>query len=283
MSKALGILLILGGIGVASTLLPLGSEADAVASAPTPVAEHAGQQPAEMRPAQVVPVVVTLTHSAAPQPSPAPEVAVQTPTDRGTLARALQIELRRVGCYRGEINGIWTPNAQKAMRAFTGHINAALPVDHPDDILLALVRAHRGEGCGESCTTGHGRTGDGRCVPDAPAVQASKQPAARSDAARRHEPTGSGWATVTAAAPPRPAAPPLPGRMALAAPDLDAPTATADPPSRLETIRERGKRARTARRAAKQAKAPRRPGRVFARSSRSRFVESVLYDRRSLN
>ena len=46
------------------------------------------------------------------------------PTDRASLARDLQSELRRVGCYSGELNGIWTPATRKAMKAFTERVNA---------------------------------------------------------------------------------------------------------------------------------------------------------------
>jgi peptidoglycan hydrolase-like protein with peptidoglycan-binding domain len=316
MSKAFGFVLILAGFGVASSLLPLGSEADPGASrqaaapepvrtvvaarssplpestAPRPAAKRG--QPAAADPPEPAAVIVTLTHRAEPAPSPVPAAAKPAPADKGTLARELQLELRRVGCYGGEINGIWTPNTRKAMKAFTERVNATLPVEKPDDILLSLVRAHQDEACAGSCPPGHGLSDDGRCAPSTQLAQAAKRPTpptaaapprgTRGEAARKPTPAASGWTTVTASAPLRPAAPPPAGRMALAGPNADAPGAATEPPPGLGAAGERGKHARVARRASKQARA-RRPERVYVRTyaSRSSFVESVLYDRRSLN
>lgn len=312
MSKAFGFVLILAGLGVASSLLPLGSEADPGASrqaaAPEPVriafaarsyplAESAAPrgQPAAADSPGPAAVIVTLTHRAEPAPSPVPAAAKPAPADKGALARELQLELRRVGCYGGEINGIWTPNTRKAMKAFTERVNATLPVESPDDILLSLVRAHQDEACAGSCAPGHGLSEDGRCVPSPQLAQAAKRPTPptaavpprgiRGEATRKPTPAASGWTTVTtASAPKRPAAPPPLGRMALAGPNADAPGAAAEPPPRPGAAGERGKHARAARVASKQARA-RRPERVFVRTyaTRSRFVESVLYDRRSLH
>ena len=60
---------------------------------------------------------------------------------------ALQSELKRVGCYDGDVNGVWNARSRAAMKAFTERVNATLPVDNPDQILLALVQGHRGRAC----------------------------------------------------------------------------------------------------------------------------------------
>ena len=65
------------------------------------------------------------------------------------LARVLQEELRRVGCYHGEIDGDWGPMSKRAMSAFNERVNARLPVDSPDHILLRMVRGFNGRGCGQ--------------------------------------------------------------------------------------------------------------------------------------
>jgi hypothetical protein len=106
--------------------------------------------------------VVPSTRASLP-PSPSPDEAV--PPDRQGLARALQRELRRVGCYQGEITAAWGPQAQGAMRAFTERVNATLPVTEPDDILLRLLRAHRGLACAAPCPAGQAAPGDGHCLP----------------------------------------------------------------------------------------------------------------------
>lgn len=69
-----------------------------------------------------------------------------------SVVRGLQAELRRVGCYRGRIDGDWGPESRFAMAAFVKSINAALPTEQPDTILLSLVRRHPGAACGSRPT-----------------------------------------------------------------------------------------------------------------------------------
>ena len=61
-----------------------------------------------------------------------PQWIFSLPGDRSQLARALQRELLRVGCYDREINGIWTTSSRMAMQKFLERVNAALPFDEPD-------------------------------------------------------------------------------------------------------------------------------------------------------
>ena len=97
------------------------------------------------------------------------------PGDRAGLARELQRELRRVGCYDGEINGTWTPAARRAMKTFTDSVNASLPVDQPDYILLTLVQGRQERVCGAPCSAGQGMAEDGRCLPNAVIARAAKK------------------------------------------------------------------------------------------------------------
>lgn len=86
-----------------------------------------------------------------PEPATTPAAATTVraidPTDRATLARALQRELKRVGCYQGEISGVWTTSSRMAMKTFNEHVNATLPVDNPDPVLLSLVQGRRERAC----------------------------------------------------------------------------------------------------------------------------------------
>lgn len=102
--------------------------------------------------------------------------AVAVPNDRASLARALQRELQRVGCYDGEISGNWSTSTRMAMKAFTDRVNASLPTDAPDYILLSLVQRHEGKACGTSCPTGQNLSDEGRCVPSAVLAKASPKP-----------------------------------------------------------------------------------------------------------
>jgi hypothetical protein len=104
------------------------------------------------------------------------------PPDTFTLTREIQLQLKRVGCYQGTINGVWSPVVIRSMKAFADHVNAVLPVQHPDIILLALVQNHRGNACGLSCPAGQVRGGDGRCRPQAlMARTAKKKPQVEAD------------------------------------------------------------------------------------------------------
>jgi hypothetical protein len=67
--------------------------------------------------------------------------------DKVFLTRALQRELKNADCYHGEINGVWTTSTRLAMKTFTDHANAKLPVTEPDQVLLALIRGNRHVGC----------------------------------------------------------------------------------------------------------------------------------------
>ncbi len=108
---------------------------------------------------------------------PATQRAVAVPNDRASLARALQRELQRVGCYDGEISGNWSTSTRMAMKAFTDRVNASLPTDAPDYILLSLVQRHEGRACGTGCPTGQLQSDEGRCVPSAVLAKASPKPA----------------------------------------------------------------------------------------------------------
>jgi hypothetical protein len=61
----------------------------------------------------VEPTVVTLTD----RPVKLPVALGQALVPRGvdTIGRQLQEELRRVGCYGGELNGVWTTSTRRAM------------------------------------------------------------------------------------------------------------------------------------------------------------------------
>ncbi len=168
---------------------------------------------------------------------------------RKELTRDLQRELKRVGCYDGEVNGAWGAATKRSMAAFIDRVNATLPLEEPDYILLTLVQGHAAQACGKSCPAGQGLNADGKCLPRAILAQKTKRSTDDAVIAKRDQPIGAlasqgpallappavakrpnGWSTVGAAptAPPvaeakpvlnqtaRPIAP-LPGRMAMGA------------------------------------------------------------------
>jgi peptidoglycan hydrolase-like protein with peptidoglycan-binding domain len=272
-----GVVLILAGLGIAGYGLAPGNKSG------------------EAREGTAAPVVVTLpARHAEPAPPPTPQPAF-APQDRETLARELQKELKRVGCYSGEINGVWTHATRRAMKAFTERVNASLPVGEPDGVLYAMVQGQPDRVCGTPCPAGQSRSHEGPCVPGmilarpaGRALPAALAPASHPSTDRR-APAVAGWsAAVTApslvtpehpaaAAPPAP--PPAPpqalaaalllpepaeGRMALAGPNVEdglhAGRRSAKAPARTRAAR--GRRLQRAR-PVSIARAPRQS--VFAR------------------
>jgi hypothetical protein len=159
------------------------------------------------------------------------------PETRAELASDLQRELKRVGCYEGEITGAWNGSTRRAMAAFMDRANATLPTDNPDYVLLALVQSHHDVVCSAECPAGQIADG-GRCVPRAVVAQATKRSKRleerRLAAARLSgndqpivtaEPEKLPWLqtekAVEVAAAPRPELPP--GRMSIGAPVEVAP------------------------------------------------------------
>jgi hypothetical protein len=298
MSKASGFVLILAGLAAAAYGLPSGTDPgdlelpqfsevaktppDVGSSPKAPVQVAAAPEarsearPVPPSPAPVVarlpaatmpaPIVVTLAprHSepAAPAARPSPLLR-----DRDTIGRELQKELKRVGCYEGELNGAWTPLTRQAMKSFTDRVNATLPVDEPDSILLTLVQAYQDRVCGKPCPTGQGMNDAGRCVPNAILARSNKKPApvvAAAPLEPKPAPAITGWSTTTTTvptatagvAPPVVTAPYLPGaqppaplpgdRMALAGPTTPEGTPpgtlppAATPPATKPTPKARG-------------------------------------------
>jgi hypothetical protein len=159
-----------------------------------------------------------------PEPAPKPATAVPPaatidPGDRVALARALQRELKRVGCYHGEITGVWTTSSRMAMKAFTDRVNATLPIDTPDQVLLSLVQGHRDRACGVACPAGQTADESGACVPNAVLAKGQASPPADGPAAEAPaDKTGAALPVAGAAA----------AAMALTGPKSEAKTPSAD-------------------------------------------------------
>jgi hypothetical protein len=138
-------------------------------SRPTPGATALTDQP---------PVTVSVLPRRVAQSALVPEEelhrVLSLPGDRALLATALQLELQRVGCYEREINGFWTTSSRMAMQMFLERVNAALPIDEPDVVLLRLVQAHSGAACGRTCPAGQGLVHSGQCLPNALLTTKSK-------------------------------------------------------------------------------------------------------------
>lgn len=135
---------------------------------------YAAQLPVE----QTAVFMVPQRPSAPAKPSIPPPAAIDVPADRTALTRAIQRELKRVGCYSGEISGVWTTSSRMAMKSFVDRANAALPIDNPDAVLLSLVRNHGGLACTTECPAGQAASGGGVCLTSATPAKAAGEPVA---------------------------------------------------------------------------------------------------------
>ena len=119
-----------------------------------------------------------------------------SPRGPDAIGRELQKELKRVGCYAGELNGVWTTSTRQAMVAFTDRVNAKLPTNKPDSILLALVRGYSSKVCGTPCPSGQSLGRAQECTPNALLARTSgKLPTAPGQAKET-----SAWTVKTTAA-----------------------------------------------------------------------------------
>jgi hypothetical protein len=144
--------------------------------------------------------------------------------DDRSLTRSVQRELTRAGCYDGPVNGTWNVSTRKGMAEFTALVNARLPVDHPDPILLVLLETHDKVSCaggeprvtppsqkGETASIADERSGDARgaAAYDVPKAKTPKAMASAEPETETAEPVSvssgaavaaGGAAAVTAAA-----------------------------------------------------------------------------------
>jgi hypothetical protein len=143
------------------------------------------------------------------------------------LVRDLQRELRRLGCYWGEVDGSWGPGTRRAMSTLMGRVNATLPVNEPDYILLALARSQTDQTCRKPCTADEHFVSDtGQCQPRALLRHAAANHSADiAPGAIPGQDTGP------------PSAPgPIPGQMSIGGPRTDGPDVLAAPIQRPRSV-----------------------------------------------
>jgi len=130
---------------------------------------------------------------------------------RAQLVRDIQYELKRVGCYGGEVHGGWNSGTKHAMKLFTDRVNATLPLEEPDYVLLTLVQNENPGTCGSGCPDGQLASENGRCLPRAIMAQQRNARAKGVTVATPDQERGvAGVSHPSASAP-------LPGRMGVGA------------------------------------------------------------------
>ena len=219
MSKVSGFTFIAGGLAIA--LYGLASGIETSDGAPAAQAGIVKTSSDDMRPDRAVavasrlstpaaasgptfsaPVVVTIAPRSSEPLVALSQKAAFIPKDRDSLARELQKELRRVGCYEGELNGAWTPMTKRAMKAYLDRVNATLPVEAPDQILFSMVQGEQDKVCGKACPAGQGLSEDGLCLPHPILARAAKKGSSLAGLpkAERPSPAVVGWSTTTTVA-----------------------------------------------------------------------------------
>jgi hypothetical protein len=173
MSTAGHVVLLVSGLSVAGCVMSSGRDTSDLLDQ----VQHGGQgsnspsssssavrQNEAPSPSRIEPTIVTIVERPVER-----SVALGQPLNprgRDAIGRELQKELKRVGCYAGELNGAWTKSTRKAMKVFTDRVNAKLPIDKPDDILLALVQTYPNKVCGVPCPSGQSLSHSQQCIPD---------------------------------------------------------------------------------------------------------------------
>src|SRR5260221_12850628 len=87
-------------------------------------------------------------------------VAVVTSADKPEqsavdLPRALQSELRRVGCNTGAVDGNWNTASQRAVDLFNKHAGTKLEVKTANADALDAVKGKTGRICPLACESGY--------------------------------------------------------------------------------------------------------------------------------
>ncbi len=129
------LLALTAGVGFALYL------ATAPDSASTPAAAEAVSFPPLMKAQAVTIPASNVIRVASASPARSLDTSLPAP-DRGARIRQLQKALARAECYNGPISGVWSDASKDAARGFVDSVNAELPVDSPDETLVALIESN---------------------------------------------------------------------------------------------------------------------------------------------
>jgi hypothetical protein len=115
--------------------------------------------------------------------------------DQDKLARALQAELKRVGCDPGNVDGVWDDKAKRALAEFARLSKVALANEAPTSEALQAVLGQKDRICALQCGP-HETERGGRCVarvkPAPTRATASRREAASEQKSKCWTPHGVG-------------------------------------------------------------------------------------------
>jgi uncharacterized caspase-like protein len=131
-----------------------------VIGTPPASAPASAPPPADATPAAPLPPPNPVL-AARPDAAEAAPPAAQSPVE--DLTRPIQIELTRLGCDPGKIDGEWGESSRDAAKRFKRHAKASLDVDEPSQDLLSALREQHSRVCPLECGRGY-RVRNGECV-----------------------------------------------------------------------------------------------------------------------
>ena len=98
------------------------------------------------------------------------------PPDSKVLIRAVQVELKRIGCDPGTVDGHWGEKGKLALRQYSRLANVAIKSDVPDASVLQSLTSQKTTVCTSVCLRGQILVA-GKCVPKtAPAMEKDSKP-----------------------------------------------------------------------------------------------------------
>jgi len=145
-------------------------------------AEQAKREAAAAEPEKEV-AALDAKQEPAPDPGPPPLAGED-------LARAVQVELNRLGCSVGRVDGKWGAGSSRALRQYAREAGVRLASTDPDTGLLDRLKATKARVCPLACGRGEVER-NGRC--EAAPREASVEPKAEPEAAPEPQ-TSSGRA-----------------------------------------------------------------------------------------
>ncbi|HKA65765.1 MAG TPA: hypothetical protein VKD00_08645, partial [Methyloceanibacter sp.] len=127
---------------------PAGSTAN---SAPATTSASVPSQAANAQAPEDATKFAATEGTGAEQTTPEAGKTTEAPLPQGAtrqeLAQDILVELKRIGCYFGSINGNWGARSQLALERFNRHAALELPLDAPQQASLDALRGWKGPHC----------------------------------------------------------------------------------------------------------------------------------------
>ena len=142
------------GVEPAKEAAPAPSETSPSTAAPAPT-ETSASAPTSPTPDAAAPEEDTKiaateskdTEEPAPETDKTSETRLPESATREQLAQDMLVELSKLGCYFGRINGDWNTRSRLALDRFNRHAKLDLPIDEPQQASLDALKDWKGAHC----------------------------------------------------------------------------------------------------------------------------------------